>query len=486
MPTLDYRSTIHVPADELFAWHLRPGAFERLVPPWDATRVARRSGRLEDNTMTVDLSVPLAPGVRGTWKVRHDSFAAGHRFRDVMTKGPFRTWEHTHLVSLALGGDGSSELHDSIKFALPAGALGAAVGGPIVRGRLDDTFAYRHAVTASDLEAHARARAVLPTELQGRALRIAVTGATGLIGSALWAYLTTAGHDVVPIVRRGSGSASAGPWSTYELGDDVAPIEWDPTRVNDAFDAAALARLEGLDAIVHLAGEPLLGRWTDDKRARVLDSRRAGTAAIAAAIAGLAKPPRVLVSASAIGAYGDRGEEELSDDAAYGHGFLSDVARAWEAAAAPANAAGVRVVFARTGLVLTPAGGALAPLRRATGFGAGGPLGSGKQWWSWISLDDELSALEWLICCDELRGPVNLVGREPARMKFVARALGKVLRRPAVAPAPAPVLRAVLGRDVADEMLLASQKVVPNALEQSGFVWRDVELEPTLRRLLGK
>ncbi|MBC7644620.1 MAG: TIGR01777 family protein [Thermoleophilia bacterium] len=489
MTTLDQRSTIEVPADELFNWHLRPGAFERLVPPWDLTRVAHRSGRLEDNTMTVDLSVPLAGPLRGTWKIRHDSFEPGHKFRDVMTKGPFATWEHTHMVTAiagsGTGADEAAELHDSIVYEMPLGQVGRVFGAPLVTKRLESTFAYRHAMTAADLAAHARARAQMPDELRGRegGLRIAVTGATGLIGSALWAYLSTAGHEVIPIVRAGS---HRGPWSMYELPADLDPIVWNPGSVEGAFDAANAARLEGLDAVVHLAGEPLLGRWTDAKRARVLASRKVGTAALATALANLARPPRVLVSASAIGAYGDRGEEELDEGAGYGTGFLSEVATAWEAAAEPARAAGIRVVHARTGIVLTPAGGALQPLSRATKLGAGGPLGSGKQWWSWITLDDELAALEWCIVCDELSGAVNLVAPEALRMRQVAKALGKVLRRPSIAPAPALVLRALMGRDVADEMLLASQHVVPAALMRTGFVWRDTDLERALRRVLGR
>jgi len=298
-------------------------------------------------------------------------------------------------------------------------------------------------------------------------VRILVTGATGLVGSALVAALA-GGSEVIRLSRR----APRAP------GD----LQWDP-------DAGTLARapLEGLDAVVHLAGESIGGRrWNAAHQRSVRESRVRGTRLLSETLGSLARPPRVLVSASGVGWYGDRGEERLTETSGPGNGFLAEVARAWEEATTPAARRGIRVIHLRSGLVLAPRGGALEPMRRLTGLGLGGPLGGGRQWMSWIAIDDLVSAIAHGLTREELRGPVNMVAPGATRQAEFARTLGRVLSRPAWLPAPRLALRLVLGREMADELLLASQRAEPARLRETGFEFRFPALEPALRHVLGR
>jgi hypothetical protein len=240
--------------------------------------------------------------------------------------------------------------------------------------------------------------------------------------------------------------------------------------------------LEGIDAVVHLAGERIDGRWTASKRRRILNSRVEGTQVLAEALSGLDRPPSVVVSASAIGFYGDRGDEELTEDSKPGTGFLAEVCEQWEAAAAPIASPDTRLVLARTGIVCTPDGGALGRMLALTRLGLGGRLGNGRQWWPWITLEDEIRALLHLLDTP-VAGPANLVAPGTCRNVEFVRELARALRRPAVLPAPALVLRAVLG-EMADGLLLASARVRPVRLEDSGFTFRSPDLTSAIAELL--
>ena len=298
-------------------------------------------------------------------------------------------------------------------------------------------------------------------------MRILVTGATGLIGSALVQALA-GGNEVFRLSRRAPPSSR--------------DLQWNP-------DAGTLARepLEGLDAVVHLAGESIGGRrWNEAHQRRVLESRVRGTTLLCETLAALARPPRVMISASAVGWYGDRGEERLTEASGSGRGFLAEVARAWEEATAPAARRGIRVIHLRSGLVLAARGGALEPMRRLTALGLGGPLGSGRQWMSWIAIDDLVGAIAHGIACEGLRGPVNGVSPGAVHQGEFARTLGRVLNRPAWLPAPGFALRLVLGREMADELLLVSQRAEPARLCETGYRFRFPALEPALRHVLGR
>jgi len=298
-------------------------------------------------------------------------------------------------------------------------------------------------------------------------VKILVSGATGLVGSAVVSALE-ASHEVVRLTRGALRSAG-----------DVA---WSP-------EAGALDRgaLEGLGAVVHLAGESIAGgRWSAAHKRGIRDSRVLGTRLLCEALAALARPPRVLVSASAVGYYGDRGDQALDEESGPGTGFLSGVAEEWEEATAAAAKRGIRVIRMRLGLVLAPRGGALAPMRALFRLGLGGPFGRGRQWVSWIALDDLVAAIEYGIATESLGGPVNAVAPGAVTQLEFARTLGRVMRRPALLPAPPFALRLVLGREMADELLLASQRVLPRRLLASGYVFRLPALEPALRRVLAR
>jgi uncharacterized protein (TIGR01777 family) len=301
-------------------------------------------------------------------------------------------------------------------------------------------------------------------------MRVAVSGSSGLIGSALCRSLAGDGHEVVRIVR--PGSSASGP-----------TVEWDLER--RTMDAAGL---EGVDAVVHLAGEPIgAKRWTADQKARVMDSRRVSTRLLAETLAGLDGGPRVLVSGSAIGYYGDRGDEVLTEASEPQPGlFLSDVCVEWEAAAQPAVAAGLRVAFCRTGIVLDRSEGALAKLLPLFRLGLGGKMGKGTQWMSWISLDDEVAALRFLLDADGASGPFNLTAPNPATNAELAKTLAKVLGRPSIVPVPAFGPKLLLGSELADQLLFASQRVQPAALDAAGFTFQHPSLEGALRAVLGK
>lgn len=298
-------------------------------------------------------------------------------------------------------------------------------------------------------------------------MRILVTGSSGLIGSALVSSLTSGGHSVTRLVRT-------------EPQPGRPEVRWDP-----AAGWIDTAGLEGHEGVVHLAGENITGRWTPAKKARLRDSRVKGTRLLAESLAKLTQPPRVLVCASAVGYYGDRGEEILREESAAGRGFLAEVCRQWEAAAQPAAEKGIRVVLLRIGVVLSPKGGALATMLLPFRLGLGGKIGSGKQYISWISLDDLVGIIEYALTTESLRGVVNAVAPQAVTNLEFTKTLGRVLRRPTLFPMPAFAARLALG-ELADELLLASARVEPARIRAAGYQFRYPELEGALRHLLGK
>ena len=296
---------------------------------------------------------------------------------------------------------------------------------------------------------------------------VAVTGSSGFIGSALRPALEKAGHRVVRVVRS-SAANSAG------------SIRWDPA--GGTIDAAGL---EGLDAVVHLAGEGIgEKRWNDDQRARILGSRVQGTTLLADTLAKLQRPPATLVSGSAVGYYGDRGDETLTEDSPSGGGFLADVVRQWEAATAPAEEAGIRVAHLRTGIVLSPAGGALKKMIGPFKLGLGGRMGSGRQWMSWVAIDDEVGAIIHLLTSDRLAGPVNATAPNPVTNGDLSRALGQAVGRPTLMPLPAPALKLALGAQMADELILGGQRALPSRLLADGYTFAAPDIDTALRHLL--
>ena len=295
--------------------------------------------------------------------------------------------------------------------------------------------------------------------------RILLSGATGLIGTALLRSLRTSGHDVTLLVRRQPSNQNEIHWNSEQK---LAP-----------------ELVSGFDAVIHLAGESIVGRWTEAKKRRILETRAHGTRNLADALAAAPKPPRVLVSASAIGYYGDRGEEVLREDSLSGEGFLPQVCRAWEAAVEPAAKAGIRSVQTRFGIVLSSSGGALQKMLLPFRLGVGGNMGNGRQWWSWIDLGDVVGSILHAIKTDSLRGPVNVVAPNPLRNAEFTKTLASVLRRPAIFPMPAFAARIVFGQ-MGDELLLASQRVEPAKLTASGYAFQKPDLGSALAAILKK
>jgi uncharacterized protein (TIGR01777 family) len=459
MPTthIAERSTVVThSADDVYAWHARPGALERLTPPWERIEIVERASGLEDGARTV-LRVHVGP-VSMRWVAVHRDHRPGRGFVDEQVEGPFAHWVHHHDFTPEGAG---TRLTDRIEYAVPYGLAGAAADLWAVRPMIQRLLAYRHALLQADLAAHARFAA------QPR-LRVAITGASGLIGQTLAAFLTTGGHRVTRIVR-----------GTPAPGD----AHWDPAR--GVIDPAAF---DGVDAVVHLAGENVAaGRWTAERKRRIRESRVVSAQLLAESIAGRPRPPKVLVSTSAVGIYGSRGDEVLDETSALGPrgDYFADLARDWEAAAHPARSAGIRVSHPRFGVVLSPRGGALARLLPPFRAGIGGPIGDGRMWMSWISVDDAIGAVYQALFSAALTGPFNVTAPEPVTNREFARTLGKVLRRPTLVRVPATALRAMFG-EMADATILSSIRVLPAVLESESFAFRHRRLEVALRYLLGR
>jgi uncharacterized protein len=446
-----------VSARTLFDWHARPGAFERLTPAWQPTRITARTGGIT-NGSRVEVEVPLLLGLlHQRMLVEHRDFIDGQQFVDVQIEGPFRRWVHTHRIEAT--SDTTSVLEDRIDYELPCGALGDAGGGWFVRNQLERLFAFRHTRTRLDLERYA--------EFASQPRRtVAITGGSGMIGTALSWFLRTGGHTVRWISRK----------------PDVArgDIGWSPE--SGSLEVSALA---GVDAVLHLAGASVGERWTAEHKREIRRSREQGTRTLVAALRKMPAPPEVLVSASAVGYYGDTGSIVLDESSASGGDFLAEVTKVWEAETAPAGEAGIRTALARTGVVLSPAGGALAKMLPAFQLGLGGPLGSGKQWMSWIALDDEIGALHHLLMNRECRGPFNLTAPAPVTNAEFTRTLGAVLTRPALIPVPGFALTALFG-EMAQATILGGQRALPVRLQASGFQFRHPSLGSALRFELGR
>ena len=452
-----WRSKVPVPAAFLFDWHTRPGALKRLTPPWEPVEIGEMTRGITDGSRG-ELILKAGP-LRKKWIAEIRDVEPGRQFRDVQIAGPFASWEHTH--KMIPDGENASILEDHVEYRLPLGALGRWGGAGLVRKKLERMFAYRHRITIQDVTALYRQH---HNSSKAHPMKILVSGLSGLVGSSLGPLLRTGGHEVIGLSR----SPNSG-----EIG-------WNP--MEGQIDKQGLA---GIEAVVHLAGENIAKRWTDHQKRLIRQSRLQGTTLLCEALAEMESPPRVLVCASAIGYYGDRGDEVLTETSPPGEGFLPEVCQEWEAACDPARAKGIRVVNLRTGVVLSPKGGALDRMLLPFKMGLGGKVGSGNQYWSWIALDDVAGAIEHCLTNEDINGPVNATAPHPCTNTEFTKVLGKVLSRPTVFPMPKFALRLALG-EMADDLLLASARVLPERLEQTGYEFRFPDLEPALKHLLGK
>ena len=357
MPTFQQSTSIPVPAEYLFQWHANPGAFERLAPPWESVNVTRPLETLKDGEQT-EIRVGVAGPIKQRWLAEIQNVEPGRQFEDEQLAGPFSAWHHRHAMTP--DGDNASTLTDEINYRLPLGFLGSTFGGGMVRRKLQRMFDYRHRVTLEDVTSHYRTQLKHPDR---QAMKVLVSGASGLVGTELTSFLKSGGHTVAGLTRSPDKHENA--------------VAWDPA--DGTIDDAAIEN-GGFDAVVHLAGESIDGRWTEAKKKRIRDSRVQGTRLLCESLASMTSPPKTLVCASAIGYYGDRGDEELTESSPPGDSFLADVCQEWEAACEPAREKGIRVVNVRIGVVLTPKGGALSKLLTPFKLGGGGKVGdAGKK-----------------------------------------------------------------------------------------------------------
>jgi hypothetical protein len=446
---LTYSSVVDASLADVFSWHTRPGAVTRLTPPWLPVRVLSEASSLRDGQAVLG----LPGGLRWTAVHQPADYDPPHAFADELAS-PLLSWRHLHQFSVA--GERATLVTDVVETPLPARVL-------------RPMLIYRHRQLAADLAALARSRELArepAREIDADPLTIAVTGSGGLIGTALTALLTTSGHQVIRLVRRLPKHAGERYWR---------PEDPDPEL------------LDGVDAVIHLAGASIGGRFTAERKAEIRDSRILPTRRLAELAGRAPEPLKAFVTASAIGIYGpDRGDEVLTEDSPRGEGFLADVVADWEDAASPAAVAGIRTVQVRTGIVQTPRGGMLRLLSPLFEAGLGGRLGSGKQWLAWIGLDDLLDVYLRAVLDAGLSGPVNAVAPEPVRNKDYTRALASVLHRPALLPVPGFGPRLLLGREGAREIAQASQYVRPERLIGAGHEFRQPELEGALRHLFGR
>lgn len=458
--TYKKQSVIPAPCRFVWDWHQRVGALPRLTPPWVDVVVEKAEGVRDGDEVVL---YPKIGPVRVKWVAKHKDFIDGRQFHDSSIQGPMARWEHTHKFDPAEGDDvlnGSMTMTDHVEYALPMGPLGAIAHGLFAGRDIERMFDYRHRLLADDIADHLADR-------ENAKLVVALSGSTGLVGSSLSAYLTSGGHSIRPIVRKVSGSSGEIVWDTKQKTVDHAAME-------------------GCNAVVHLAGESIMGRWADAKKQRVMASRVEGTHAVCEAIAKMRTKPEVLVCASAIGYYGERGDEELTEHSAPGTGFMPEVCQAWEDACQPARDAGVRVVNLRIGIVLTPAGAALEQMLPIFKLALGGRLGSGGHYWSWVSHEDLVAMIHHCIRNDRLEGPVNATAPTPVTNCEFTDALGDTLHRPAFLPVPKFGPSLLFGKEMADALLFGSIRVLPRKLEETAFTFRHPTLRHALAELLGR
>ena len=436
---------VPAPVETVWEWHTHPGAVSRLTPPFLPMRPIQEAASLRDGTTVFS----LPGGMR--WVAQHNpaGFEDRRRFEDVTVNPPLSQltdWRHSHTFSPDSEG---TRITDEVETRIPGRLLKSA-------------FAYRQHQLNEDLAFLSRLDQAYPKQ---KSLTVAFTGATGTVGRALSAQLSTAGHSVIGLTR----STEARPGFRT----------WDP-------DSPAPDLLDGVDVLVHLAGEPLFGRFTDRHQADIYASRVGPTRHLAELVA-KSESVTAMVTASAIGFYGaDRGSENLTEESPRGEGFLADVVADWEHATHPASSAGTRVAHVRTGITLSTNGGMLPILAALVSTGLGGPIADGSNWLSWIALDDLVDVYVHAILDETLSGAVNATAPNPATNRELTKAIGTQLHRPTFIPVPAAAPGVLLGREGARELALASQLVDARVLAERGHHFRYPQLADALAHELGR
>ena len=442
-----------ISSNELFAWHIREGAFERLNPPWHQFKVIERRGNIQ-NGGTIKIKMKIAGPIHTTWLVKHSDYVEGKQFRDSQIKGLFSSWTHNHLFNSFE--PSSSILDDHVEYSLPWGMLSETLVSALINKKLNQMFDYRHRIISDDLLVHATANKIRGND---RPMTIGITGSSGFIGSSLIPFITTGGHRVIRFIRHPVSDGS----NNFK---NVKSIQWNPSSSMSLND-------ENIYAVVNLSGENIFGRWTKKKKKRIFDSRVNTTQSLCKLLSSLDKPPKVLVSASATGYYGDRGDEILTEESppssSSSNDYLSYVCRSWEEATQIAKESGIRVVNLRIGIVLSSSGGMLSKILPIFKLGFGIRIGNGNQYMSWIGLDDLLGLILLAIANKSISGPVNAVSPNPITNAGFTTALGKVLSRPTKFSIPKSMIKLPLGEELSNAAILSSTRVIPILLRQCGL-----------------
>jgi uncharacterized protein len=442
-------SQFSVPVEELFDWHRRPGALQRLIPPWESITVTDAGNGITDGSTVVlamrKLGIPLP------WHAYHQDYDEYRQFVDIQQTGPFAYWKHCHAFAAAT--DEKAILTDRVLYKLPLSRLSEPFLGRSVYQTLQRMFQFRHQRLQNDLALHQR--------YKKNTLRVAISGASGFVGTALHSFLKTGGHEVYSLVRK----PNPAPHEIY----------WNPDKQE-----IEKEKLEKLDAVIHLAGKNIATqRWSQNVKEEILHSRVQGTHFLCQTLASLQHPPETLISASATGYYGTSAEETFDEESKPGDDFLAQVCQEWEKATLPAEEAGIRVVHARLGIVVSAQGGALAKMLLPFSLGLGGKIGHGRHWMSWISLDDVLGALYHCMNTASIHGPVNLVSPHAIRNHDFTQQIGHILSRPTLVPFPSFMVQLLFG-EMGKALLLSSAKVNPAKLHDTGYEF----LFPTLQQSL--
>ena len=452
----EHKTHVENSIEEAFQWHERKGAFRRLMPPWELAEEVRADDNLEEGSQRI-FRFPMGP-IKMSWVAQHTGYNPPHSFEDIMLKGPFKSWHHTHNFEVT--SDGKVLIHDKVNYKLPMGFLGKLVAGKMIKKRLTRMFTAREIRLERDLKRHAEF-----SHLKRK--KILVAGSSGLIGRQLVAFLDTGGHDVWRLVRR-------------EPKTGEKEISWNPSE-----ETISPEQIEGFDTVIHLGGAGIGDKRWSKKRMKLIEESRVGsTTFLAKTISNLKNKPESFIVSSAVGWYGERGDEELTENSQPGEGFLPSTCARWEESCQSAKDAGIRTVNLRTGIVLDATGGALGKMLLPAKLGGGGPIGRGKQWYSWISMDDQIYATHHLVMRDDCHGAYNLTAPKPVQQKKFAKVLGKVLRRPAFIPTPPFGIWILFGK-MGVALTTESTKVYPEKLLESGYRFEHEELEPALRDCLG-
>jgi len=450
---IEHETFINSSVSSVFDWHEREGALFRLSPPWEQISLIFKEGGIKEGGVC---NISLKMGMLSVpWHAEHLIYEKDKFFKDRQKKGPFALWEHSHYFSEE---NGVTRVKDHVDYQLPLHPLSTAIAGGFARKKLERMFRYREDVCKNDIEFY--------EEYKPKPKTIVVSGSSGVLGSALIPFLQTQGHKVIRLLRDKSKLC---------IGD----VCWNP------YAGIIEEKFENADVVIHLTGEPIgEGKWTDMKKREIIDSRVRSTALLADTLAKMKNPPKTFICASAIGFYGNRGDTVITESARHGDDFISKVCKKWEDAAKPAIEQGIRTVFMRIGVVLTPAGGALARMALPFSMGLGPIFGSGRQYMSYISLDDVLYATSHIMETESLTGAVNLTTPYAMTNRDFSDTLAKYYKKPRFLKIPSYIVEKMFGQ-MGREVLLSGANVYPEKLLNSGFRFRYPELRDVLTHELG-